>query len=82
MDQPTCVSLLLCYSALFNYDPSTNESQPGRGLSFHFGDVLHVMSATDDGDWWQAQKMLPEDDVIGYIPSKQRSLFIYFLHAG
>lgn len=58
--------------ALFNYDPSTNESQPGRGLSFHFGDVLHVMSATDDGDWWQAQKMLPEDDVIGYIPSKQR----------
>lgn len=61
--------------ALFNYDPVSSEEEeslPGRGLGFHFGDVLHVMSATDGGDWWQAQKMLPEDDVIGYIPSKQR----------
>jgi disks large protein 1 len=62
--------------ALFNYDPSKDESLlPGRGLAFHFGDVLHVIiSATDHatGDWWQAQKILPEEDVIGYIPSKQR----------
>lgn len=69
---PTCNILLLCCSALFNYDPSKDESLPGRGLGFNFGDVLHVMSATDGGDWWQAQKILPEDDVIGYIPSKQR----------
>lgn len=58
--------------ALFDYNPIRDSEMPGRGLSFHFGDVLHVINNLDEDEWWQAQKVFPEDDAIGYIPSKRR----------
>jgi len=61
----------LYVKALFDCDAELDKSVPGRGLSFNYGDILHVTNANDD-DWWQAQKVLPEEDIIGVIPSKQR----------
>jgi hypothetical protein len=59
--------------ALFDYDASSDSGLPSRGLSFNFGDVLHVTNASDD-DWWQARRVFPDadDDSIGIIPSKKR----------
>ncbi|KAG8181355.1 hypothetical protein JTE90_007762 [Oedothorax gibbosus] len=60
--------------ALFEYDPSKDSGLPSRGLSFVFGDVLHVTNASDD-EWWQARKVLhsgEEDQTMGIIPSKKR----------
>jgi len=63
----------VCCRALFDYDPSKDSGLPGRGLSFHFGDILHVTNASDD-EWWQARKLVPEssDDGLGIIPSRKR----------
>ena len=62
-----------CFRALFDYEPSKDSGLPGRGLSFQFGDILHVTNASDD-EWWQARKLVPEsnDDGLGIIPSKKR----------
>jgi len=59
--------------ALFDYEPSKDSGLPGRGLNFHFGDILHVTNASDD-EWWQACKLVPEsnDDGLAIIPSKKR----------
>lgn len=59
--------------ALFDYDPSKDSGLPSRGLPFRFGDVLHVINASDD-EWWQARKILPdgEEEGMGIIPSKRR----------
>lgn len=60
--------------ALFDYDPLRDSGLPSRGLPFRFGDILHVINASDD-EWWQARKLLPdgeEDTVFGVIPSKRR----------
>ncbi|XP_067143223.1 disks large homolog 1 isoform X5 [Centruroides vittatus] len=59
--------------ALFDYDPSKDSGLPSRGLPFRFGDILHVINASDD-EWWQARKILPdgEEEGIGIIPSKRR----------
>ncbi|RWS02771.1 uncharacterized protein B4U79_05294 [Dinothrombium tinctorium] len=60
--------------ALFDYDPSRDSGLPSRGLPFKFGDVLHVINASDD-EWWQARKLLPdggEEAGFGIIPSKKR----------
>ncbi|XP_076323911.1 disks large 1 tumor suppressor protein-like isoform X2 [Tachypleus tridentatus] len=59
--------------ALFEYDPSKDSGLPSRGLPFHFGDILHVINASDD-EWWQARKILPtgEEEGMGIIPSKKR----------
>lgn len=60
--------------ALFDYDPSKDSGLPSRGLAFRFGDILHVVNASDD-EWWQARKVLPdgeEDPNFGIIPSKKR----------
>ena len=60
--------------ALFDYDPAKDSGLPGRGIAFRYGDVLHVTNASDE-EWWQAQRVMPTDDHIGIIPSKQRSAF-------
>ena len=60
--------------ALFDYDPSRDSGLPSRGLFFRFGDILHVINASDD-EWWQARKLLPDgEEEIGFgiIPSKKR----------
>lgn len=68
---------LMCYfhRALFDYDPLKDSGLPGRGLSFRFGDILHVTNASDD-EWWQARKLVPQsgDEGLGIIPSKKRYL--------
>jgi len=65
--------IILFCRALFYYDPSKDSGLPGRGLSFNFGDILHVTNASDD-EWWQARKLIPEssDEGLGIIPSKKR----------
>lgn len=67
--------LLFLSRALFDYDPSKDSGLPGRGLSFHYGDILHVTNASDD-EWWQAKKLIPESEEEGFgiIPSKKRYL--------
>lgn len=60
--------------ALFDYDPLRDSGLPSRGLPFRFGDILHVINASDD-EWWQARKLLPdgeEETGFGIIPSKRR----------
>ena len=55
---------------------STNQDDglPSRGLAFSYGDILHVVNASDD-EWWQARKVLPngeEGALLGVVPSKLR----------
>lgn len=60
--------------SLIEYDPTKDSGLPGRGLGFRFGDILHVVNASDD-EWWQARRLLPdgsEDQSLGIIPSKKR----------
>lgn len=59
--------------ALFDYDPVRDSGLPGKGLSFKYGDILHVTNASDD-EWWQARKLLGDvvDQGLGIIPSKSR----------
>uniref|UniRef100_T1J4T3 Uncharacterized protein n=1 Tax=Strigamia maritima TaxID=126957 RepID=T1J4T3_STRMM len=59
--------------ALFDYDPTKDSGLPSRGLPFHYGDILHVINASDD-EWWQARKILAdgEEEGMGIIPSKRR----------
>lgn len=59
--------------ALFDYDPARDSGLPGRGLSFRYGDILHVTNASDD-EWWQARKLVGEflDQGLCIIPSKKR----------
>ena len=58
---------------LFDWDPSKDEGIPSRGLSFRFGDILHVTNASDE-EWWQARKVLKENSEgeLGLVPSKTR----------
>ncbi|XP_051986748.1 disks large homolog 1-like isoform X18 [Xyrauchen texanus] len=59
--------------ALFDYDIMKDSGLPSQGLNFHFGDILHVLNASDD-EWWQARHVTPDGDMeeIGVIPSKKR----------
>lgn len=60
--------------ALFDYDPTKDSGLPSKGLSFRFGDILHIINASDD-EWWQARRVLEngKDDVnLGIIPSKKK----------
>ena len=58
---------------LFDWDPSKDDGIPSRGLSFQFGDILHVTNASDE-EWWQARKVLKENSEgeLGLVPSKTR----------
>eukprot|EP00079_Xenopus_tropicalis_P013771 XP_002942921.2 PREDICTED: disks large homolog 4 isoform X2 [Xenopus tropicalis] len=57
--------------ALFDYDKTRDCGFLSQALSFKFGDILHVIDATDE-EWWQARRVLPEGEEIGFIPSKRR----------
>ncbi|XP_076877118.1 disks large homolog 3 isoform X4 [Brachyhypopomus gauderio] len=59
--------------ALFDYDRTRDSCLPSQGLSFCYGDILHVINASDD-EWWQARLVTPhgESEQIGVIPSKKR----------
>jgi len=59
--------------SLFDYDPCRDSGLPSRGLPFKFGDILHVINASDD-EWWQARKVISdeEESEFGIIPSKKR----------
>nr|XP_028587804.1 disks large homolog 1 isoform X3 [Podarcis muralis] len=59
--------------ALFDYDKTKDSGLPSQGLNFRFGDILHVINASDD-EWWQARPVMPdgERDEVGVIPSKRR----------
>ncbi|XP_030430663.1 disks large homolog 1 isoform X2 [Gopherus evgoodei] len=59
--------------ALFDYDKTKDSGLPSQGLNFKFGDILHVINASDD-EWWQARQVTPdgESDETGVIPSKRR----------
>ncbi|XP_061835173.1 discs large homolog 1-like protein isoform X4 [Nerophis lumbriciformis] len=59
--------------ALFDYDKTRDSGLPSQGLDFKFGDILHVVNASDD-EWWQARQMTTrgEAEDVGVIPSKRR----------
>ncbi|XP_070838413.1 disks large homolog 2 isoform X31 [Chaetodon auriga] len=59
--------------ALFDYERSKDSGLPSQGLSFRYGDILHVINASDD-EWWQARRVTPQGDSeeMGVIPSKRR----------
>ncbi|XP_067310458.1 discs large homolog 1-like protein isoform X5 [Pseudorasbora parva] len=59
--------------ALFDYDKTKDSGLPSQGLNFKFGDILHVVNASDD-EWWQARQVTPQGEVeeMGVIPSKIR----------
>ncbi|KAM6954685.1 discs large homolog 1-like protein isoform 1-T1 [Aplochiton taeniatus] len=58
---------------LFDYDKTKDSGLPSQGLNFKFGDILHVVNASDD-EWWQARQVTPQGEVeeVGVIPSKRR----------
>uniref|UniRef100_A0A672V8I0 Disks large homolog 1 n=1 Tax=Strigops habroptila TaxID=2489341 RepID=A0A672V8I0_STRHB len=66
--------------ALFDYDKTKDSGLPSQGLNFKFGDILHVINASDD-EWWQARQVTPdgESDEIGVIPSKRRYVIFHIL---
>ncbi|XP_051257461.1 disks large homolog 2 isoform X38 [Dicentrarchus labrax] len=59
--------------ALFDYEKAKDSGLPSQGLSFRYGDILHVINASDD-EWWQARRVTPHGDSeeMGVIPSKRR----------
>ncbi|XP_069053471.1 disks large homolog 1 isoform X4 [Lepisosteus oculatus] len=59
--------------ALFDYDKTKDSGLPSQGLNFKFGDILHVINASDD-EWWQARQVTPDGEIeeVGVIPSKRR----------
>ncbi|XP_056607298.1 disks large homolog 1 isoform X10 [Triplophysa dalaica] len=56
--------------ALFDYDITKDSGLPSQGLNFRFGDILHVLNASDE-EWWQARHVTPDGEM-GVIPSKKR----------
>uniref|UniRef100_A0A8C7R9Y1 Discs, large homolog 2 (Drosophila) n=1 Tax=Oncorhynchus mykiss TaxID=8022 RepID=A0A8C7R9Y1_ONCMY len=58
--------------ALFDYEKAKDSGLPSQGLSFRYGDILHVINASDD-EWWQARRVTPDGDSeeMGVIPSKR-----------
>ncbi|XP_064796739.1 disks large homolog 1-like isoform X18 [Oncorhynchus masou masou] len=58
---------------LFDYDKTKDSGLPSQGLNFKFGDILHVVNASDD-EWWQARQVTAEGEAeeVGVIPSKRR----------
>lgn len=70
----TCLHIFVSFHrAMFDYDKSKDSGLPSQGLSFKYGDILHVINASDD-EWWQARRVTLEGDSeeMGVIPSKRR----------
>lgn len=67
------VVFFISFRTLFEYDKSRDSGLPSQGLSFKFGDILHVTNASDD-EWWQAVRLNAdgEEGELGVIPSKRR----------
>uniref|UniRef100_A0A7M4EDE0 Discs large MAGUK scaffold protein 3 n=1 Tax=Crocodylus porosus TaxID=8502 RepID=A0A7M4EDE0_CROPO len=65
--------------ALFDYDRTRDSCLPSQGLSFSYGDILHVINASDD-EWWQARLVTPhgESEQIGVIPTVEGQAFTCF----
>ena len=65
--------LLKYCRALFDYDKTKDSGLPSQGLSFSYGDILHVTNASDD-EWWQAVRLNAngEEEEMGIIASKKR----------
>uniref|UniRef100_A0A8C8H8G5 Discs large homolog 1-like protein n=1 Tax=Oncorhynchus tshawytscha TaxID=74940 RepID=A0A8C8H8G5_ONCTS len=65
--------------ALFDYNRTKDSGMPSQGLNFHFGDILHVVNASDD-EWWQARHMTHEEEVdeVGVIPSGQEEYVLSY----
>uniref|UniRef100_A0A8C7GCE9 Discs large homolog 1-like protein n=1 Tax=Oncorhynchus kisutch TaxID=8019 RepID=A0A8C7GCE9_ONCKI len=65
--------------ALFDYNRTKDSGLPSQGLNFHFGDILHVVNASDD-EWWQARHMTHEEEVdeVGVIPSGQEEYVLSY----
>lgn len=64
--------------ALFEYDAALDSGLPSKGLSFRYGDIIHVTNATDP-EWWQGRLLIthpaadrPWEENFGIIPSKKR----------
>ena len=58
--------------AQIDYEAEDDQYVPCRelGISFHKGDILHVINQLDP-DWWQARRDGEEDQTLaGLIPSK------------
>ncbi|NXG41320.1 DLG2 protein, partial [Psilopogon haemacephalus] len=73
-DVVTCLYIFVSFHrAMFDYDKSKDSGLPSQGLSFKYGDILHVINASDD-EWWQARRVTLEGDSeeMGVIPSKRR----------
>ncbi|XP_078488820.1 disks large homolog 1 isoform X1 [Ciona intestinalis] len=64
---------MLYVRSLFDYDSYRDSGLPSKGLSFRYGDILHVVNASDD-EWWQARRVEGgrDSDEFGVIPAKQR----------
>ena len=61
-------------NSIVSNPPNQDDGLPSRGLAFSYGDILHVVNASDD-EWWQARKVLPngeEGALLGVVPSKLR----------
>ncbi|XP_065177564.1 disks large homolog 4-like [Sycon ciliatum] len=60
---------------LFSYDKTRDSGLPSEGLSFRFGDILHVTNAADK-EWWQAKHVNldtnADEGSQGVVPSKER----------
>lgn len=65
----------MSHRALFDYDKTRDSGLPSQGLNFKFGDILHVVNASDD-EWWQARQLTAQGELeeVGVIPSKRRSV--------
>jgi len=59
--------------ALFDYDSQKDSGLPSKGLSFRYGDILHIINASDN-EWWQARRVEGEHDSeeYGVVPGKLR----------
>ena len=64
---------MFVFRALFDYDKTKDSGLPSQGLSFKYGDILHVTNASDD-EWWQARRLnaMGDEEGRGVIPSKRR----------
>lgn len=59
--------------ALFDSEKAKDCGFLSQALPFRFGDVLHVLDASDD-EWWHARHVLPHGHgtQLGFVPSKRR----------
>ena len=59
--------------ALFDSEKAKDCGFLSQALPFRFGDVPHVLDASDD-EWWHARHVLPQGHgtQLGFVPSKRR----------